>query len=330
MVTRRQAVFALVSGVLAPLASFAQQPDRVHRIGFLGARSRSTLANPDVYYDVWLGAMRNLGYIEGKNLVIEWRFADGKFERLPALAAELVAMKPDVIVTHALPPSQALKQATSTIPIVFAAMVDPVGSGVVTSFARPGGNITGPSSMATDVSAKRLELLKELIPGLFRVALFINPLVPIHATIFKITEDAAKALSVRVLSVEARNPEEIELGFATLARERVNAIIVADDAVFAGQQRLMVELALKNRMPSMFPYRENVEAGGLVCYGLSLLDSYRHAATYVDKILKGAKPGELPIEQPTKLDLIINLKTAKALGLKIPPTVLLRADRIIT
>ena len=287
---------AFGAGALAaPFSCFAQQQGKVWRIGFLGARLRSTPSNPEVYYDAFVQGMRELGYVEGKNLVIEWRFADGKYERLPGLAAELVQMKVEVIVTHTTPAIQAAQRATRTIPIVAAVVGDPVGSGFAASLARPGGNITGLSNIAVDVSPKHIELLKTMIPRLSRVANLVNPGNSSHLAVLKSVQAAARQVGIKILPMDARAPEEIERGFATMARERAESVIVAPDPFFFQQRRQIAELALKNRVPSMFSFREEVAAGGLMSYGPNLTDFYRRAATYVDKILKGAKPGELPI-----------------------------------
>ena len=329
-IARRRLLIALAAGALAaPLSSLAQQQGKVRRIGFLAVRSRSTPSNPDAYYDVFTQAMRELGYVEQKNLVIEWRFADGKYERFPSLAAELVRMKPDVIVTHSTPATQALQRATSTIPIVAAAFGDPVASGFAASLARPGGNITGLSLISIDVSQKHLEFLKAMVPKLSRVAVLVDPNTSSLVPILKSVQAAAQAIGVGVLPVEARDPEEIERGFAAMRRERADAVIILPDSFFIGLRRQITELAVQNRLPSMFSLREDVEAGGLISYGLNLTDNYRRAATYVDKIFKGAKPSELPIEQPTKIHLAINLKTAKALGLVVSKEMLFRADEVI-
>jgi putative ABC transport system substrate-binding protein len=323
----RRRILLLTAGVFltAPTFGIAQQDTKVRRIGFLGARSRSTPSNPDVYYDAFLQGLRELGYVEGKNLVIEWRFADGHYERLPGLAAELVRMKVELIATHSTPATEALQCATSTVPIVMAALNDPVGSGFAASLARPGGNITGFSNIGVDVSPKHVELLIIMIPRLSRVAcrLYARP------TILRSVQAAALTVGVEVLPVEARSPEEIEHGFAMMVQKRSEAVIIMADTFYISQRRQIAELALKHRMPSMFPFREQVAAGGLMSYGQNLADLYRRAATYVDKILKGVKPGELPIEQSTRLHLAINRKTAKALGLTIPPELLLRADEVI-
>jgi putative ABC transport system substrate-binding protein len=326
---RRDAALSLLALGAVPLASLAQQETKVRRIGFLAARSRSTPSNPDVYYDAFTQGMRELGYLDGKNLVVEWRFADGKSERLAGLAAELVRMKVEVIATHGTPATQAAQRATSTVPIVFAAASEPIGSGFAASLARPGGNITGLSLTTVDVSPKHLELLKMMIPRLSRIAFLMNPDTSSHPAILKSVQAAAQTIGVRVLPLQARNPGEFERGFDVMKRERIEAVILAPDTFYIGQRRQYAELALKNRMPTMFSFREQVEAGGLMSYGQNLADHYRRAATYVDKILKGARPGELPIEQPTRLYLAINRKAAKALGLTISQELLLRADEVI-
>ena len=329
MASRRQVVLALGAGALTtPLGVFAQQP-KVRRVGFLAARSRSTSSNPDPYYDAFVQGMRELGYVEGKNLVIEWRFADGKYERLPDLADVLTQMKLEVIVAHGTVGIQAAQRATKAIPIVMAISGDPVGNGFVASLARPGGNITGMSDIVVDVSSKHIELLKTMIARLSRVAYLMNPGNSAHPAVLKSIQTAAQQVGIRILPVDAGTPQEIERGFAAMTRERAEAVIVAADAFLFGRPRHISELALKNQIPSMFPFREYVEAGGLMSYGPNVADLYRRAATYVDKILKGAKPGELPIEQPTKIHLAINLKTAKMLGLVVSNELLSRADEVI-
>jgi len=273
--------------------------------------------------------MRDLGYADGKNLVIEWRYADGKFDRLPGLAAELVRMKLEVIVTHSTPATQALQRATSTIPIVFASSGDPVGRGLAASLARPGGNITGLSIITPDVYPKQLELLKLIMPALSRAAFLVNSDTPGLPAVLNNVQAAAQKLGVVMLPIDARTQEEIERGFAEMGRERADAVIVQADAFFTAQRRQISELVTHNRLPSVFYYRENVQAGGLMSYGQNLVDYYRRAATYVDKILKGAKPSELPIEQPMKIHLAINQKTAKALGITVSKELLFRADEVI-
>ena len=273
--------------------------------------------------------MRELGYAEGRNLVIEWRFADGKYEPLAGLADELVRLKVELIVTHGNAAIQAARGATSTIPIVTAAANDPIGSGFVASLARPGGNLTGLSNISVDLSPKHVELLKIMMPRLSRVAIFVNFGNSSHSAILKSLQAAAQQAGMKVMPVEARTPDEIARGFAALARERAEAVVIPSDAFYIQQRQQISEVALKVRMPSIFPFREHVAAGGLMSYGQDLADHYRRTATYADKILKGAKPGDLPIEQPTKIHLAINLKTAKALGLTIPRELLLRADEAI-
>ena len=330
MIARRKILVALSCSILyAPRFVGAQERGKVWRVGFLAPLSRSTPSRPDVFYDAFVQGMRDLGYVEGKNLIIEWRFADGQFERLPDLAGELVHAKVDVIVTHSTPATRALQRATGEIPIVFAVLVDPVGGGFARSLARPGGNITGLAVMDVDPSPKRLELLKIMIPSLARVAVLTNPGTSVHSGIVKSVQAAGQTLNVRIVAASARTAEEIEQVFASVRRERTEALIVADDALFRGQRQQIAELALRIRMPVVAPWREYVAAGGLMSYGQNVADSFRRAANYVDKIFKGEKPGELPVEQPTKIHLAINRKTANVLGLVIPQELLLRADETV-
>ena len=264
--------------------------------------------------------------------MIEYRDAEGKFERLPALAAELVALKVDVIVAPGTPAALAAKQATRTLPIVFAAAADPVTSGLVTSLARPGGNVTGLSVLAPELVGKCLEQLKQAVPGVSRVAVLWQPGALGERTekdMLKGAEVAARALGVRLQFVEARGPADFDRAFSEMTRARAGALTVCGSAMFFIERRRLVDLAAKNRLPAVYPLREYVDAGGLMAYGPNLADLFRRAATYVDRILKGAKPGDLPVEQPTKFELVINLKTAKALGLTIPPSLLPRADQVI-
>jgi putative ABC transport system substrate-binding protein len=270
-----------------------------------------------------------LGYVEGRNISIESRSAEGKDDRLPALAADLVRSKVDVIVATSGAATRAVQQTTRTIPIVMSLVNDPVGSGLVASLARPGGNVTGLTIMAPDLMAKRLELLKEVVPKVSRVALLQNPDNPASAAQLREAEAAARALGVQPQTLEARNPQEIEGAFAAMIRERAGALLILSDAIFFTQRRQIAELAAKGRVPSIIGTRDYPDAGGLMAYGPNFLDLERRAATFVDRILKGAKPGDLPVEQPTKFDLVINLKTAKALGLTIPQWLLLRADHVI-
>jgi putative ABC transport system substrate-binding protein len=329
MNNRRKLIVALGAGVLVvPFASVAQAQGKVWRVGFLTLRQVAILES-DVYYGPFRQGMRELGYVEGKNLLIEWRSADGKSDRLPALASELVRLKVDVIVAAATAATSAAQKATSTVPIVMGIVADPVGSGLVKSLAHPGGNITGLSSIAGDLSPKLLELLRNMVPKLSRVAVLVNPSNPIHATTLKNVQIAAQGINVKVLSAEAQTSQEIEKAFSMMSREKAGALIVMRDEFLNQQARQISELAAKNRLPSIAGLREYVEAGGLLSYGSSISDVFRRAATYVDKIIKGAKPADIPVEQPTKFELIINGKTTKALGLKIPQSLLISADKVI-
>ena len=324
---RRKLLVTLGAGALAfaaPPGSFGQLQGKVWRVGFLSPTSPSR--NSPIT-DAFLQGMRELGYVEGKNLVIEWRFAEGKLERLPGLAAELVRLKVDVMVAGGSPAISAAQKATTTIPIVMTPAGDPVGSGFVKSLARPGGNITGLSTMAGDIGAKLLDLLRSVVPKLARVAVLIPSAT--YGAISQSVQAAAQKARVKALVAEASTPQEIENAFSLFVREKADAVIVGAPTIFALQHRQIAELALKCRMPSLFQDRLTVEAGGLMSYGQKPTDSYLRAATYVDKILKGAKPGDLPVEQPVTFELVVNLNTAKALGLTIPQTILLRADEVI-
>jgi putative ABC transport system substrate-binding protein len=319
---RRLCLFAIALSLYTPVIAWAGE--RVYHVGFLGVRSR-----PDIYYDEWLRAMRELGYVEGKNLVVEWRFAGNRLERLPALASELASMRLDVIVTHAALPTTALQKATTTVPIVFAAMPDPVGNRAVPSLAHPGGNTTGLSLMSTDLSAKRLELLKQLVPSLSIVAVLTDGRNPANLSALKIAQAAASAVGVSTSPLPVQGAEAIEPSVASLFGQRSTGLMILDDAIFNGYMSLIGRLALSERIPSICANPDLVDSGCLLCYGASGLDLYRRAANLVDKILKGAKPGDLPVEQPTKLQLVINRKTATTLGLTIPPELLVQADRVI-
>lgn len=326
--TRRKLLIALGAGALAaPLGSYAQQQGKVWRVGFLALRRPASLDSD--LFGAFPQGMRELGYVEGKNMVIEWRFADGKSERLPGLAAELVLLKVDVIMTAGTQAISAAQKATTTIPIVMGGANDPVGSGFVHSLARPGGNITGPSLLLGDVTPKQLELLLTMVPKLSRVAVLVNPANVSYATLLNNIQAAAQRASIKVLPVETRTPQQIKDAFSMMARDKAEAVIVASDALFTQQIRQIAELAAKDRLPLIAPFREYVEAGVLMSYGQNLADHFRRAAGYVDRILKGAKSGDLPVEQPTKFELVINRRTAKALGLKIPVELLLRADKVI-
>ena len=329
MNNRRKLIVALGAAALAsPLSSLAQPATKVWRVGFLSPRLRPTSLDADIYGG-FLQGMRELGYVEGKNLVIEWRYADNKVEHLPDLAAELVQLKLDVIVTASPPATFAAMKATTTIPIVFESVGDPVGLGLVKSLAHPGGNITGVSNLAGELGPKRLEMLLDIAPKLSRVAFLMNPGNPGNASALKETEAAAQKRNVKIVPVAVRTAQEIGNALPLLAKEKVQALIVAQDPLFNQQARQIAEWAVKNRLPSISGLREYADAGGLMSYGPNLRDLYRRGASYVDKIFKGAKPADLPVEQPTMFELIINGKTAKALGLKIPQSLLISADKVI-
>jgi putative ABC transport system substrate-binding protein len=328
---QRRTFMALVSGGLlaVPLVGEAQQTAKIARIGFLAL---NLAPNPHLR-EAFLQGLRDLGYVEGRNVVIEYRDPEGKPERLPALAAELVALKVDVIVAPSTPAALAAKQATRTVPIVFLSVTDPVTDGLVTSLARPGGNVTGLStSAAPEIVGKRLELLTQAVPGLSGVAVLWQPGGQGERTnkdLLKAAEVAARALGLRLQVVEARGPADFDRAFSDMTRVRAGALTALGGPMFFNERRRLVDLAAKNRLPVVYSQREFVDAGGLMAYGPNIADLFRRAATYVDKILKGAKPGDLPVEQPTKFELLINLKTARALGLTIPPSLLQRADEVI-
>lgn len=323
-------VFCFVLGAMLVafgLPAQAQQPKKVARIGFLTAASRTGSAH---FTEALLQGLRELGYVEGQNISIEYRWADGKFERLPELAAELVRLKVDVIVAVVTQASLAAKNATGTIPIVMVAVANPVDSGLVASLARPGANITGTSAMADEVVGKQLELLKETLPKISRVAAMWNPANPVFQKLqLRAVEATARVLNVSLESVEARDLADIERAFATIAKERTRALLVMSDPVFTTHRGRIGDLAVKHRLPAVTGAREYAEAGILMTYGPSYSESSRRAATYVDKILKGAKPADIPVERSTKFELVINLNTAKQIGLTIPQSVLYRADKVI-
>jgi putative ABC transport system substrate-binding protein len=320
----RLALCAVLLAVSFPAQ--AQQPTKIPRIGFLGGSSPSAIS---ARTEAFRQGLRELGYVEGKNIVIEWRHAEGKFDRFPALVAELVRLKVDVIVTEGPRATRAAKEATVTIPIVMGFDDDPVGSGVVASLARPGGNITGLATLAPEISGKRLELLQEIVPRLSRVAVLGSSTQPANAQSLRETELAAGALKMKLQYLDVLDPKDIETAFGAASKGRADAVLVLVSPVFNSQRKQIVELAVKNRLPAIYYAAEWVEDGGLMTYGVSRTDMFRRAATYVDKILKGAKPEDLPVEQPTKFEFIINLKAAKQIGLTIPPNVLVRADRVI-
>ena len=304
----------------------AEQPQKTHRIGVLGATSPATIA---ARLDAFRQGLRELGYIEGKNIVVEYSYADGKLNRVPALAAEMVRLKVEVIVTGGSAATRPAKEATATIPIVMAQDTDPVGNGFVASLARPGGNITGLSIVAPELGGKQLELLKETVPKLVRVVVPSNPDEASYAQLRKETELAAKALKIQTQFLDARGPKDVESAFREAIKRRADAVLVPTMPIVAAQRAQIAALAVENRLPAMYGQPECVDVGGLMFYGASINDLFRRAATYVDKILKGTKPADLAVEQPTKFELIINLKAAKQIGLRIPPNVLARADRVI-
>ena len=326
---RRVFMASLASGLLAaPMAGEAQPWEKVPRIGYLSPGSSSDSARLR-RFEAFRQGLRERGYVEGQNVAIESRWAEGKYDRYPTLAADLVRLKVDVIVTVGGAATRAVQQATRTIPIVMSVVIDPVGSGFVPSLAHPGGNVTGLSMMAADLVGKQLAVLQEVTPKVVRVALLWNPANPGSLPQLRAAEAVARALRVRLQTLEARVPREIDSAFAAMTREQAGALVVLVDAIFTNQVGQIAELAAKSRLPSIYGQREYTEAGGLMVYSSDPLDLETRAATFVDKILKGAKPADLPIEQPSKFELIINLKTARALGLTIPPSLLQRADQVI-
>jgi putative ABC transport system substrate-binding protein len=316
-------IIVLVTG--AAIAD-AQQPKKIPRIGYLSANFPTT--NP-ARIEAFRQGLRELGYVEGKNIVIEWRSAEGKLDRLPALAAELVRLKVDIIVTAGPPPTRSAKEATVTIPIVMGFDGDPVGNGFVASLARPGGNITGLATLAPEISGKQLELLKEIVPRLSRVAVLGTSTQSGSAQSLRETERAAQAFGVQLQYLDVPDPKDIGTAFQAATKGRAEAVLVLQSAVLIPQRKQIADLAIKSRLPAIYPQTEYTEAGGLMYYGANTPDLFRRAATYVDKILKGTKPADLPVEQPTKFELAINLKAAKQIGLTIPPNVLARADKVI-
>jgi putative ABC transport system substrate-binding protein len=322
---RAVAVAVTFIGALT-LSGAAQAADNMARIGWL---SPGSPASHGALYAAFKGGLRERGYIEGKNIVIEQRWVEGKLDRLPEAAAELVRLKPDVIVVAGANAIRATKAATTTIPIVMATSINPDGLGFIASFARPGGNITGMSNQSEDLVPKMLEVLRVAFPRAKYVGVLGNRDNPATDRSWRVAQDAAKMLGVRVKLTEARRPDEIEAAFAAIAKQQPGALLVMVDAMLVSQRQRVADLAAKHRLPVMYPFREFVEVGGLMSYGASLQDNYRRAATYVDKILKGANPGTIPVEQPTKFELVINLKIAKALAITIPPELLLRADEVI-
>jgi putative ABC transport system substrate-binding protein len=329
-INMRKKKFALTLGaMLFALSAMAdaQQPKKVPRIGYLNATTPSSMA---ARIEAFRRGLRELGYIEGKNIVIEWRHAEAaKLDRLPALAAELVRLKVDIVVTGGPPATRSAKEATGTIPIVMGHDDDPVGSGFVASLARPGGNITGLATLAPEISGKQEELLKEIVPRLSRLAVIGTATRPGNPQALREINLAADVAGVQLQFLEIQAPKDIEIAFRAASKEHADAVLVLSDAVLLPQRRQIADLAVRSRLPAIYNRPEYVEDGGLVFYGVSYTDLYRRAATYVDKILKGAKPSDLPVEQPTKFELVINLKTAKQIGLTIPQSILYLADKVI-
>jgi len=328
---RRNAGLALLLGLLAlgtaPRPADAQQAGKVYRVGYLSTPTRESVEHG---LAAFLRTLRGLGWIEGQNLIIEYRWAEGNVELLPGLAAELVRNKVDVIVAPAGSAALAAKNATSSIPIVMIFPSDPVEMGLVASLRRPGGNITGTTfTPGPEIFGKQLQILKEAIPRASRLAILSNPADPSFALQMREVEATARSLRIRLQHVEAKGPEEFESAFAAMARERADALLVGGTSTFLAHRTRLAELAVKGRLPTMYSFRENVEAGGLMAYAVNMADFVGRSAVYVDKILKGAKPADLPIEQPTKFELIINLKAAKALGITVPQALVLRADEVI-
>jgi putative tryptophan/tyrosine transport system substrate-binding protein len=325
---KRREFITLLGGMTVawPLAGHAQEATRIWRIGILEIIASGSNAEN---FNAFRQGLKELGYVEGQNLIIEYRSADGDNKRFPDLAAELVLLKVDLIVTRKTVAALAAKKATETIPIVMAACGDPLGFGLVASLARPGGNITGLSSVTGELTGKRVELLKDMIPTITRISAVYNMTNPIHVFEWSETEKAAGSLKIQPRLLDVRKSEDIELAFNTARDQHADAMIIGGDTLTQTNQALIVELAASHQLPAIYVWREFVDAGGLFFYGPSYPDLYRRAATYADKVLKGAKPADLPIQQPTKFEMVINLKTAKMLGLKVPPSLLDRADEVI-
>ena len=329
MNNRRKLLVALGASVIAaPLSSFAQQQGKVWRVGILATRSRPASLEATAF-NQFLRGMRELGYIEGKNLQVEFRWAEAKHESLPGLAAELVQLKVDVIVAAGAQDIDAARKATSTIPIVMATSSDPLVDGFAKTLAHPGGNITGLTNSTVDISPKLLELLLSMVPKLSHLGVLVNPVNSSHADVLKSVQSAAQKMSINVFHVQARTAAEIEQAFSTMLRAKAGGVLVPRDGFFVQQVGQIAKLAAKHRLPSISGYRQYADAGGLMSYGQSADESFRRAATYVDKIFRGAKPSDLPIEQPTTFELVINGRTAKALGLTIPQSLLISADKVI-
>jgi len=324
----RRTFIGVVAGRLlaVPVAAEAQPAGRVYRIGFLGNSTAALEAN---LVGPFREGLRDLGYVEGRNVLIEYRWAEGKYDRFPALIGELLALKVAVIVTAGTPATLAVKKATTSVPLVMLAVGDPVGTGIVPSLSHPGGNITGLTAISTEMDAKRLELLREVVPSVSYIALLWNAGSPLQVLAEKQVQAAAQVLRMRVLSLGVKTEEEIKSALAVMARERPDALLVLADRLLLHHRALIMDFATRHRLPGVHAYRELVEAGGLMSFGPSYADMHKRAAYFVDRILKGAKPGDLPVERPLTFELVINLKTARALGLTIPQSLLQRADQVI-
>jgi len=324
---KRREFIGLVGGAAAwPFAARAQQLGKVRLIGGLFA---GTEASQDRYLKRFRDGMRELGYTEGSNIRLELRFAEGHPDRLPSLAADLIKLNPDVLIGSPLPPNLALKQATSTIPIVMANVADPVGFGLVKSLSRPGGNVTGLANFTDQLASKQLDLMRELLPRVSRLAVLVNVGNPLHVRQLNDTKTAAERLSIELVQFEAQNPMEVEAAISEISREQLKALLIPPDYLFNGLGKRIAELLAEAKIPAIYGFRENVEAGGLLSYGSNVPENFHRAATFIDKIFKGTSPADLPVEQPTTIELVINLKTAKALDLEISPALLARADEVI-
>jgi putative ABC transport system substrate-binding protein len=322
---KRREFIRLVGGAAAwPVAAHAQP--KIPRVGFMGNSTAALEAN---LVGSFRDGLRELGYEEGRNIVIEYRWADGKYERFPTLIAELIAAKVNVIVTAGTPAALAVKKATTTVPLVMVAVGDPVGTGLVPSLARPGGNLTGLSSIAPDLEGKRLDILREVVPTLSHVAMFFNSLNPFHVASMRQAHAAAQAMGIKLQEHDIRKSEDLDGAFGAIRKERPDALLILADRVFLHNRQRMMDFTEEQRLPNVNAYKELVEAGGLMSYGPSYEDMHKRAAIYVDKIIKGAKPADLPIEQPSKFTFVVNLKAAKALGVTIPPSLLTLADEVI-
>jgi putative tryptophan/tyrosine transport system substrate-binding protein len=321
-VKRRELITLLGGAAVWPLAARAQQSGKIWRIGLIAHEQLK-------HYDVLFEQLRQLGYVEGHNIIVERRYAQGRAERFEEFAAEMVRLKADLIIVNTTPAAIAVKKATTTIPIVIPTAIDPVGAGLISSLAHPGGNITGSTILSAELSAKRLELLKEVIPGLSRMEVLWNGANPANSLAWRQTQDAAVALGVALQPHAVQGPNDLELAFALMAQERSDALFVLEDALIIQYLKRIVEFAIEKRLPTVFGHRDRVEAGGLMSYGPRFSEMMRRAASQVDKILRGARPADLPLEQPTAFEFVINLKTANALGLTVSPLLLSRADEVI-